>query len=116
MTASTVDEYLAAVPPDKRAALEQLRAQIRAAAPDLREVMAYGIPGYRLDGRYLLGFAAAANDCSFYPGKAPIHAHAAELAGYRLQQGTISFPTDAPLPADLVTRIVQFRVAERGPG
>ena len=112
MAAATVDEYLADVAADQRAALEQLRAQIRAAAPDATETMAYGVPGFRLDGRYLLGYGVAKASCSLYSGKAPIAAYIAELAGYRLGKGTINFPPDAPLPADLVTRIVTFRVAE----
>ena len=112
MTAATIDEYLAGVPDDQRLALERLRAQIRAAAPEATETIAYNVPGFRLDGRYLLGFAAAKGYCSFYTGRAPLLAHAAELAGYRIQKGTINFPSERPLPAELVSRLVQARVAE----
>ncbi len=115
MAWTTIDEYLATLPDDKRAALERLRAQIRAAAPDATETIAYGIPGFRIDGRYLLGFGATKDDCSFYTGGEPRTVHADELVGYRLSKGTIGFKPDKPIPDELVTRIVRERVAERRP-
>ncbi len=112
MTTATVDGFLAGLPADQRAALQRLREEIHAAAPDATETVAYGVPGFRLDGRYLLGFGPAKNFCSLYAGRAPIQALATELTGYRLRTGTISFTLDAPLPGDLVRKIVEVRVAE----
>jgi uncharacterized protein YdhG (YjbR/CyaY superfamily) len=112
---ATIDDYLAALPDDQRAALELLRGQIRAAAPQAVETIAYAMPGYRLDGRYFLGFAATKRACSFYPGHAPLIELAGELADYRTQKGTINYPADRPLPADLVARIVAVRLAEFRP-
>ncbi len=112
MAASTIDEYLAGVPDDKRAALERLREQIHAAAPDATEAISYGMPAFKLDGRWFVGFGATKDHCSFYAGKAPIEAHADALRSYRLQKGTITFPVDNPLPADLVTKLVELRIAE----
>ena len=66
----TIDEYLAAVPDDTRAALEKLRRAIKAAAPRAEECISYGIPAFRLDARVLVCFAAASNHCSFFPGAA----------------------------------------------
>jgi uncharacterized protein YdhG (YjbR/CyaY superfamily) len=116
MTApATVEEYLAAVPDPQRRALETLRAQVVAAAPDAIEVIAYGIPGLRLHGRYLLGYGVASRHCAFYPGKAPIQAHLDELEGFEILKGTIHFQPDRPIPGDLVARLVRARVRERGP-
>ncbi len=112
MAAATIDEYLAGVPDDKRAALERLREQIHAAAPDAIEAISYDMPAFKLDGRWFVGFAATKEHCSFYAGRAPIEAHADELTGYRLRKGTINFQPDRPLPAELVTKLVQARVAE----
>jgi uncharacterized protein YdhG (YjbR/CyaY superfamily) len=112
MPAATIDEYLDGVPDDKRAALERLRAQIRAAAPDAIETISYGMPAFKLDGRYFVGFSATKEHCSFYAGKAPTVALADELAGYRLWKGTINFKPDEPLPAELVAKLVGVRVAE----
>ena len=116
MTAGSIDDYLTGVPDDRRAALERLREQIRAAAPDAVETISYGMPAYKLAGRYLVGFGVTKRDCSFYVGRGPLDAHLAELGGYRLWKGTINFRPDAPLPPDLVERIVRLRVAERGAG
>jgi len=112
MPPATIDEYLAGVADDKRAALERLREQIRAAAPDATEAISYGMPAFKLDGRFFLGFSAAKGHCSFYPGRAPIVALADQLTAYRLLRGTIKFQADRPLPADLVMKLVQVRVAE----
>ncbi len=112
MAAATIDEYLAGIPHDQRAALERLRDQIHAAAPDATEAISYGRPAFKLDGRYFVGFGAAKEHCSFYAGRAPIEAYADELTGYQLWKGTISFQPDRPLPAELVAKLVQVRLAE----
>ena len=116
MTAATIDEYLADLPDDQRAALERLRGQIHAAAPDATETIAYAIPGFRLDGRYFVGFGATKHACSFYPGRAPIVELGPELAPWRVLRGTITFPTDRPLPDYLVARLVAVRIAEHRAG
>ncbi|SRR6266581_281682 len=115
MPAATIDEYLAGVPEEKRAALQHLREVIHAAAPDAVEAIGYGMPAFRLDGRWFVGFGMAKDYCSFYAGKAPMTALADELAGYRLWKGTINFRADAPLPDELVRKLVQARVAEYRP-
>ena len=112
MAAATIDEYLAGVPDDKRVALQRLRAQIRAAVPDATESISYGLPTFKLDGRWFMAFGVAKDHCSFYAGAAPLVALAGELAGYRLWKGTINFTADRPLPAELVARLIEVRVAE----
>lgn len=112
MTAQTIDEYLAGIPDDQRRALERLRELIRAAAPEAIETISYDRPAFRLDGRYFVGFGVTRNGCSFFTGRAPVDAHAAELATYRTWKGTINFRVDHPLPAGLVSRLVHARVAE----
>jgi uncharacterized protein YdhG (YjbR/CyaY superfamily) len=112
MAVATIDDYLAGMPDDKRAALEQLREQIRALVPDATEVMSYGLPTFKLDGRWFVAFGATKKHCSFYAGGAPLESLAVELAGYRLWKGTINFPADQPLPAELVTKLIEVRLAE----
>ncbi len=112
MPDATIDEYLAALPDDTRSALERLREQIHAAAPDATETISYARPAFRLDGRYFMGFGAAKDHCSLYVGRAPLQALADELAPHRLWKGTINFQPDQPLPAELVTKLVRLRVAE----
>ena len=109
----TIDEYLAPLSKDKRAALEKLRRDIRSAAPGAEESISYQIPAFRLDGRLLVGFGAAANHCAFYPGAFPIEAHRKELEAYDTSKGTVRFAMDKPLPATLVRKLVKTRIAER---
>lgn len=114
---ATIDDFLAGLPADQRAALEVLRRQIRAAAPDAVEVIAYGIPGFRLHGRYLLGFGATRKHCSLYCGTL-LRNFEVELAGYSTLKGTIHFTPDMPIPPRVVKAILKARVADvaqRGP-
>jgi uncharacterized protein YdhG (YjbR/CyaY superfamily) len=108
----TIDEYLAALSNEKRAALEKLRKAIKSAAPKAEECISYQIPTSRLNGRMLVSFAAWAKHCAFYPGTFPIRSHANELEGYDTDKGTIRFPIDHPLPATLVRKLVKARIAE----
>jgi len=110
--ARTVDAYLAPLPPDERAALQWLRRHIKAAAPGAEECISYGIPAFRLDGRLLVHFGAAAKHCAFYPG-AVVESFRDELTRYDVSKGTIRFQADDPLPAALVRRIVRAQIARQ---
>ena len=108
----SVDEYLAAVPPSMRTALQDLRKTIRSAAPEAVEVISYGMPAFRQDGA-LVFFAAFEDHCSFFPGSVvTAHKFATELKPFAAGKGTVHFTPEHPLPAALVTRIVKARVAE----
>ena len=107
-----IDEYLAPLSNEKRGALEKLRRAIKAAAPRAQECISYGIPAFRLDGKLLVAFGAAANHCAFYPGAYPVKAHEGELKAYGRSKGTIRFPARSPMPAKLVRKLVKSRIAE----
>jgi len=110
--ARTIDEYLAPLNKDKRTALEKLRRTIKSAAPKAEECISYGIPAFRLNGRLLVAFGAAAKHCAFYPGAHPVAAHKDELKTYSTSKGTVRFPPDNPLPATLVRKLVKTRIEE----
>lgn len=111
--AAEVNAYLAALPADNRAALQKLRRAIGAAAPAADEGFSYGLPAFRLGGRPLVCYGAAAKHCSFFPmSPAVVKAHAADLKRWETSKGTIRFAPDRPLPAALVRRIVRARIAE----
>jgi len=112
MPAASVDDYLANIPEPQRAALVQLRAQIRAAAPDAQEAMSYGVPIFKLDGS-LVSFGAAKQHCALYVmSPAFMETIADRLAGYDTSKGTIRFQPETPLPRELVADIVHGRIAE----
>jgi len=111
-TPQTIDEYLAPLSNEKRAALEKLRKDIKSAAPKAEECISYQVPSFRLFGRLLVSFGAATNHCAFYPGAYPIEANKDELKGYWTSKGTIRFPADKPLPATLVRKLVKSRIAQ----
>ena len=105
--------YLATVSADKRAALETLRKNIKAAAPGAEECISYNLPAFRLNGKFLVAYGAAANHCAFYPGSV-VEALKGELKNYDTSKGTIRFPADKPLPHALVRKLVKLRIAESG--
>ena len=106
----TIDEYVARLTPEKRAALNKLRRTIHTAFPRAEECISYGIPAFRLDGRVVAWFAAAARHLSFFPGGA-IELFKAELEGYEISKGTVRFQPDHPLPAGLVRKMIKARIA-----
>lgn len=111
--APTIDQYLAALPDDKRAALEKLRKTIRAVAPKAEECISYRLPAFRLNGKLLVAFGAAANHCAFYPmSSSTVKAFKDELKKYETSKGTIRFQADKPLPAALLRKLVKARIAE----
>jgi len=106
---ATIDQYLASVPQPQRSALQKLRATIRRVAPRAEECISYGVPGFRLDGRSLVWFAAAKSHCSFFPG-AVVAEYAHELRGFETRKGTIRFQPDRLLPAGLIRKLVRARI------
>ena len=108
-----VDEYMAALPEEMRAALEQLRQTIRSAAPEATETISYRMPAFKVGGRVLVYYAAFKKHCSLFPASGRvIEDLRAELEPFEVRKGTIRFRPDAPLPAALVERIVAARMRE----
>ena len=107
-----VDEYLAGVPEPARSTLNKMRAAIRSAVPpEATETISYGMPAFKHKG-VLVWFAAFSNHCSLFPTASVIEAFKSELKGFTTSKGTIHFPTDKPLPAALVKKLVKARVAQ----
>jgi uncharacterized protein YdhG (YjbR/CyaY superfamily) len=111
-----VDDYLAALPADRRATLEDLRQAIRAAAPDAAESIAYDMPAFRSHGgQFLVSYAAYKRHNSLFPASAAVVAALGEeVAPYLAGKGTLHFPVGSPVPTALVTKIVKVRLAEVG--
>ncbi len=115
MAGSTaVEEYLAVLPDDQRAGVEQLRKAVNAAAPEATETIAYGMPALRSHGgQFLVSYAAYKKHYSLFPASgAVVKALGDELTPYLAGKGTIQFKATEPLPLALVARIVEIRLAE----
>ncbi len=90
--------------------LEEVRSLIKSAARGATERMSYSIPTFDLNGKHLVHFAGYENHVGFYPTPSGIAAFEDELRPYKTAKGSVQFPLDRPIPADLIRRIVEFRV------
>ena len=110
---ASVDAYMAQLPDDRRAAMEELRRTIRAAAPEATEAISYNMPAFRQDGRFLVSYQAFRRHYSLFAWSDAMLAELGDaLRPYAVGKGTIRFPADRPIPLDLITRIVTFRLRE----
>lgn len=107
-----IDTYIEGFPPEVADVLTRIRATITAAAPEAVEAISYGMPTYKLQGRNLVHFAGWKTHVGLYPAPSGIAAVADELAPYTVSKGSIRFELSEPIPYDLITRIVNARVAE----
>ena len=110
-TNKLIDEYILNFPADVQEKLKRLRKVIKESAPDAEEKITYQMPTYALYGN-LVHFAAYKNHIGFYPTPSGVDAFKEELSEYKLAKGSVQFPLDEPLPNELISKIVKFRVAE----
>ncbi len=108
----TVDQYIKTFPKDVQRILEKMRQIIREAAPEAVEAISYQMPTFKLNGKYLVYFAAWKNHIGFYPIPSGIEAFKKELSPYKVAKGSVQFPIEKPIPYDLVRKIVIFRMKE----
>jgi uncharacterized protein YdhG (YjbR/CyaY superfamily) len=111
MKPKNIDEYIASFPAEVQAILQQVRATIRAAAPQAEECISYGMPAFKLNGP-LVYFAAYKSHIGFYPTGSGIEHFKAELEGYRWSKGAVQFPLGRPIPHELIRRMTEFKVGE----
>ncbi len=109
---ASIDEYISAYPAEVQVILQKLRQTIKAAAPDAVEAMKYGIPTFRLNNKNLVHFGGFKTHIGFFPAPSGIKQFENELKQYQTGKGTIQFPLNQPIPYDVVTKVVKFRVEE----
>ena len=111
-TPKNIDEYIAAFPIHVQEILENIRATIRKAAPEAEETISYQMPTFKLQGNYLIYFAAFKKHIGVYPRTTGDEAFQQALSVYEGAKGSYKFPLDKPIPFDLITKIVEFRIKE----
>jgi len=107
----STDEYISRFPSEVQGILNELRKVIKESAPEAREKISYQMPTFDLHGN-LVHFAAYQKHIGFYPGASGIEAFQQELSAYKGAKGSVQFPIDKPLPYELISRIVEYRVAQ----
>lgn len=110
--ARTIDAYLKSVKEPHRSLLQKLREQIREAAPEAVETIAYQMPAFKLDGKPLAYFAAFSRHCSYFPVGGAAVDLVPEAAAWRTSKGTLQFTADNPIPAKIIKKIVKARAAQ----
>ena len=109
---TSIDEYISDFPQEIQSLLNQVRSTIKQAAPDAEESIGYGMPAYKTHGKPLVYFAAFKNHIGFYATPTGHAEFAAELSKYKQGKGSVQFPINQPIPLELITQIVEFRVIE----
>jgi uncharacterized protein YdhG (YjbR/CyaY superfamily) len=111
-TLNSIDEYIAGFPSETRRVLEELRALIKATAPEATETISYAMPAFDLKRKHVVHFGGWKKHIGVYPGAYGFGPFQEELKPYETAKGTLQFPLGEPLPTDLLRRIVEFSVAE----
>ncbi|MGD0345061.1 MAG: DUF1801 domain-containing protein [Acidimicrobiales bacterium] len=116
MSATEIDEYLDRLDEPKRSTLRRLRRDILAVVPDAEECISYAVPGFKVAGKTVAGFAAFKNHLSYLPHSGSVFPELAEeLAGYEKSSGALRFPVDQPLPPELVEKLIAVRLRQAFP-
>ena len=108
---ANIDEYIGAFPNDVQEILEKVRMTIQKAAPDATEKISYSMPAFEQNG-IIVYFAAFKNHIGLYALPTGHEAFKEEFLPYKSGKGSVQFPFDKPIPYDLITKIVKFRVKE----
>lgn len=105
----TVDAYLENLSAPIRGELQRVRTIVHSTVPEAEECISYGMPAFKYNKKYLIGYAAFADHMSVFPGSHAIDSLKENLADYKLSKGTIQFTLDKPLSDDLIRKIVLSR-------
>lgn len=107
-----IDEYFRTFPKEVQGRLTEIRNLVKQISPEALESISYGMPTFKLNGKPLVYFAGYENHIGFYPIPSGIEAFKKELSVYIQGKGSVQFPLSEPLPKDLITNILKFRVKE----
>ena len=116
MSVAEIDDYLDRLDEPKRSTLRRLRQDILAVVPDAEQCMSYSVPGFKVDGKTIAGFAAFKNHLSYLPHSGSVFSEMTEeLTAYERSSGALRFPVDQPLPPELVRKLIAVRLRQAFP-
>jgi uncharacterized protein YdhG (YjbR/CyaY superfamily) len=116
MSAAEIDEYLDRLDEPKRSTLRRIRRDILAVVPDAEQCISYAVPGFKVAGKTIAGFAAFKNHLSYLPHSGSVLPELPEeLAAYEKSSGALRFPVDQPLPPELVKKLITVRLRQAFP-
>ncbi len=110
---ANIDAYIASFPQNIQKVLEQIRAAIKKAAPDAEEIISYGMPAFKYKVNVIIYFAGYKNHIGLYATPSGHAAFEKELSVYKQGKGSVRFPLNKPIPLNLISRIVKFKVKQR---
>lgn len=110
--AAAVTQHLAGFPARQRRALESIRKSLITLLPGADEVIAWGMPSYRVDGDLVLSFSGFAHHNSLFPGAGVVKTMRTALPGYETTKGTIHLPRDTSTPLAVLRTVVRARIDE----
>ncbi len=108
---NNIDEYISGFPKEKQVLLEQIRSLVKQTVPEAEEVISYDMPSFKLNGGYVLHFAAFKNHIGIYPAPTGIAEFETVLSEYKSGKGSMQLPLNKPLPTDLIVRIIKHNMA-----
>lgn len=109
---SVIDDYLLNMSGPNRRELERIRSIIRESLPEATEVITYGMPGFKYNGKYLVAFNTFRDHLGLFPTSGPIETFKDRLKDYKTSKGGIQFTAGHPLPKSLIKDILAARVAQ----
>lgn len=112
MKPTTIDQYFSVFPEETIKRMQELRDLIHKLAPEVKESISYSMPAFKLNNSALVYFAGYKNHIGLYPTPSGIEEFQKDFSNYKTGKGSIQFPLDQPMPWDLITRIVKFRINE----
>jgi uncharacterized protein YdhG (YjbR/CyaY superfamily) len=107
---TVIDDYLAKIDAPQRAELERIRKIVKTTVPEVKEVISYGMPGFKYKDKYLIAFSAFKDHLSLFPTSRPVEELESKLSKYKLSKGTIQFTLDNPIPESLIKEILLVRI------
>ncbi|AWR21823.1 MULTISPECIES: iron chaperone [Aurantimicrobium] len=118
MSTAEIDAYIAAQPEPQRSTLEHLRKQILTVIPEAEQCISYAMPGFRVNGKVVAGFASYKKHIGYYPHSGQVFGVMMDdLAGYVVSEkgGGVQFPIDKAVPDALIEKLIAVRMSQAFP-